>query len=188
MSHGQNLRDLLEPLGVYRWEGSFQWGELQSAGAALDGVADHLARTQREMSLTTAREEGLTTFQTLLNCRTGSRDTEDLRLALAALLRIGGDSFTPSAMNDTLRGCGIPARVEETGDPLLLRVTFPDTGGRPADFDELCRIIEGILPCHVAVEYRFTALTWEGLETLFDDWAQVEGEKTTWETLEKLTL
>ena len=24
------LRDLLEPLGVYRWEGSFQWGELQS--------------------------------------------------------------------------------------------------------------------------------------------------------------
>lgn len=32
MSHGQNLRDLLAPLGVYRWEGSFQWGELQSEG------------------------------------------------------------------------------------------------------------------------------------------------------------
>lgn len=30
MNHGQHLRDLLEPLGVYRWEGSFQWGELQS--------------------------------------------------------------------------------------------------------------------------------------------------------------
>lgn len=27
MNHGQNLRDLLEPLGVYRWEGSFQWGQ-----------------------------------------------------------------------------------------------------------------------------------------------------------------
>lgn len=36
MSHGQNLRDLLAPLGVYRWEGSFQWGELQSEGEALD--------------------------------------------------------------------------------------------------------------------------------------------------------
>ena len=39
MSHGQNLRDLLAPLGVYRWEGSFQWGELQSEGEALDQVA-----------------------------------------------------------------------------------------------------------------------------------------------------
>lgn len=188
MSHGQSLRDLLEPLGVYRWEGSFQWGELQSAGTALDGVADHLAHTQREMSLATAREEGLTTFQTLLGCRTGSRDTEDLRLALAALLRISGDSFTLSAMNDTLRGCGIPARVEETGDPLLLQVTFPDIGGMPAEFDELRRIIEGILPCHLLVKYRFMALTWEGLENRFDSWDQVEGEKTTWETFEKLTL
>lgn len=35
MSIGQTLRDLLAPLGVYRWEGSFQWGELQSEGAAL---------------------------------------------------------------------------------------------------------------------------------------------------------
>lgn len=188
MSYGQILRDLLEPLGVYRWEGSFQWGELQSAGAALDGVADHLASTQREMSLATAQDEGLTTFQTLLNCRTGSRDTEDLRLALAALLRISGDSFTLAAMNDTLRGCGIPAQVSETGDPLRLRVTFPDIGGRPADFDELRRIIEGVLPCHVLVEYQFTVLTWDGLEARFDHWDQVEREETTWESLEKQTL
>ena len=37
MSHGQNLRDLLEPLGVYRWEGTFQWGELQSQGRPWTG-------------------------------------------------------------------------------------------------------------------------------------------------------
>ena len=43
MSHGQNLRDLLAPLGVYRWEGSFQWGELQSEGEALDQVAEQVA-------------------------------------------------------------------------------------------------------------------------------------------------
>ena len=59
MNHGQHLRDLLEPLGVYRWEGSFQWGELQSEGAALDGVADALASLQQEMNLTTAQGEGL---------------------------------------------------------------------------------------------------------------------------------
>ena len=47
MSHGQNLRDLLAPLGVYRWEGSFQWGELQGEGEALDQVAEQVALLQR---------------------------------------------------------------------------------------------------------------------------------------------
>ena len=60
MSHGQNLRDLLAPLGVYRWEGSFQWGELQSEGEALDQVAEQVALLQREMNLYTAQAEGLT--------------------------------------------------------------------------------------------------------------------------------
>lgn len=188
MSYGQILRDLLAPLGVYRWEGSFQWGELQSAGSALDALAADLAHTQREMNLATAQAEGLTDLQTLLGCRTGSRDTEDLRLALAALLRVSGDSFTLAAMNDTLRGCGVPARVAETGDPLRLLVTFPDTSGVPGDFDELQRIIEGILPCHVLVEYQFTVLTWEGLEARFDTWDQLEGDETTWEILEKQTV
>lgn len=75
MNHGQNLRDLLEPLGVYRWEGSFQWGELQSEGAALDGVADALASLQQEMNLTTAQGEGLDRVLELLG-GSGTRRTQ----------------------------------------------------------------------------------------------------------------
>lgn len=187
MSHGQYLRDLLEPLGVYRWEGSFQWGELQSAGAALDGVADHLAETRREMSLCSAQGEGLTGWQALLGCATASRNEEDLRLALAALLRIGGDSFSLAAMNDTLRGCGLPAQVAETGDPLRLEVTFPGGTGVPAETEELTRIVEDILPCHVQVSYVFTSLTWEGLEARYDSWESLEAAGTTWQALEKQT-
>ena len=90
MSFGENLRDLLSPLGVYRWEGSFQWGELQSEGMALDGVAETLAELQREMNLTTAQGEGLAGLQALLGVDPGARDKEELRLALAALLRMAG--------------------------------------------------------------------------------------------------
>ena len=114
MNHGQNLRDLLEPLGVYRWEGSFQWGELQSEGAALDGVADALASLQQEMNLTTAQGEGLDRVLELLGRERDQEDPETLRETLAALLRIGNGAFTLAAMNDALRGCGIPAVVEET--------------------------------------------------------------------------
>ena len=114
MNHGQHLRDLLEPLGVYRWEGSFQWGELQSEGAALDGVADALASLQQEMNLTTAQGEGLDRVLELLGRERDQEDPETLRETLAALLRIGNGAFTLAAMNDALRGCGIPAVVEET--------------------------------------------------------------------------
>ena len=141
MSHGQNLRDLLAPLGVYRWEGSFQWGELQSEGEALDQVAEQVALLQREMNLYTAQAEGLTGLLELLGLE---------------LLRIGGDSFTLAAMNDTLRGCGIPAQVEETEDPLEVVVSFPGVEGIPAGFEQTKARIEEILPCHLLVKYQFS--------------------------------
>ena len=188
MSFGQILRDLLSPLGVYRWEGAYQWAELQCEGMALDGVADELARIRREMNLATAREEGLAGIQALLGVDPGARDTEELRQALAALLRIGGDSFTLAAMNDTLRGCGLPARVEETGDPLHLVVSFPGIGGVPADFDRMQTIIESILPCHIWVEYRLSSITWSALEAQFRTWDGLEGDKITWTDLEDMVL
>ena len=149
------LRDLLEPLGVYRWEGSFQWGELQSQGAALDGLAAELRHTYREMSLATARDEGLEAIASLLRRPPDTGDPETLGPALAALLRVGNGSFTPAAVNDTLAGCGVAAVAEETGDPLHLVVRFPDLTEEPADFDRLQGIVEDILPCHLLVEYRF---------------------------------
>jgi len=151
----QQLRDLLAPLGVYRWEGSFQWGELQSEGEALDALAEDLRHTQREMSLATARDEGLEAISSLLRLPPATSDPADRRAALAALLRIGGGSFTLAAVNDAIRGCGVPARAEETGDPLRVVVRFPDCRDEPEDFDRLREIVEDILPCHLHIEYRF---------------------------------
>lgn len=155
MGHGESLRQLLEPLGVYRWEGSYQWSELQSQGEALDQVAQELRHIQQEMNLTTAQEEGLQGILDLLGRAAGEESLEELRQTAAALLRIGGGSFTLAAMNDTLRGCGIPAQVAETGDPLKVTVTFPGVIGIPAGFFQAQEVIEAILPCHLQVQYQF---------------------------------
>ena len=174
MSIGQTLRDLLAPLGVYRWEGSFQWGELQSEGAALDQAEEALARIQREMHLATAREEGLTGLCHLLGCL-AEGEPDQLRQTLAAV-------------NDAVRGCGISALVEETEDPLKLTVSFPDTGGVPDDFARRQQVIEKLLPCHVLVEYQFQYMTWTLLEGRFLSWEQLEETGATWKTFEAQTL
>ena len=184
MNTGPNLRDLLAPLGVYRWEGSFQWGELQSEGEALDQVAAELVRLQREMNLATAQGEGLADLQALLACYAGSQDPDSLRLALAALLRVGGGSFTLAAINDAVRGCGIPAKVEETDSPQRLTVSFPANNIAPDDFKEMKRIIEDILPCHVQVDYFFETFTWSLLEARFTSWQEIEEAGLTWTGME----
>ena len=184
MSCAQYLRELLRPMGVYNLNAPFNGGELDVQGAALDGVEKVLEEVWREADLTTAEDWGLEETARLFARRPVAGEPRALAAALAALLRIGGDSFTLDAINDTVSGCGIPARVEETGVGAVT-VSFPGVAGIPAGFDGLRPIIEGILPVHLEIAYRFWYLTWMELEARFARWRDIEDRGLTWEGLEK---
>ena len=155
------LVNLLRPLGAYDLRaGTINRGELASYGAELDSAEIGLEDTAREMNLTTARDFGLERIEALLPYRPVCTTVKQRRAALAALLRISGDSFTPEAINDTLRGCGINARAEETDRPNYVKVYFPDVAGIPEGFDQLRTIIEEILPSHLDITYVFWYNTW----------------------------
>ena len=183
MSHGQYLRELLRPLGVYDLEAPFNGGELDAQGEALDGALEALEEVQRESSLVTAEDWGLEQIARLFVRRPVAREPRQLATALAALLRIGGDSFTLAAINDTISGCGIPAVVEETGVGQV-SVSFPGVAGEPEGFAELKAIIEEILPTHLGIEYRFWYLTWAELEDAFSSWQAMEEQGLSWQELE----
>ena len=183
MSYARYLRDLLRPLGVYDLEAPFNGGELDAQGAALDGVSAWLEEIQREAGLTTAESWGLENIARLLARRPVAVRPRQLADALAALLRIGGDSFTLAAINDTITGCGIPAVVKERGKGLV-SVSFPGVAGEPASFPELKRIIEDILPTHLGIEYDFWYLTWAELEAHFPSWSSIGDRGFSWTQLE----
>ena len=183
MSHAQYLRDLLRPLGVYDLEAPFNGGELDAQGEALDGVMAWADEIQREVSLVTAEDWGLENIARLFVRRPVATEPRKLAAALAALLRIGGDSFTLAAINDTISGCGIPAVVEELGQERV-SVSFPGVAGEPEGFQKLKKIIEDILPTHLGIEYNFWCLTWEELESNFPTWQSIEDMDLSWEKLE----
>ena len=183
MSYAQYLRELLRPLGVYDLEAPFSGGELDTEGQALDGAEGTLEEVGREEDLTAARDWGLERLAGLLARRPEAGTPEELGQALAALLRIGGDSFTLEAINDTISGCGIRAQVSETGVGSV-QVRFPGTAGVPRDFEQLKKNVEDILPAHLAIEYWFWYLTWAELEAKFSCWADIEALNLTWEQLE----
>ena len=105
-------------------EGKINRAELAVYGTQMDLGADHLEDSGREMCPATAEGFGLERVEELLPYRPASNNLELRRAALAALLRIGGDSFTLEAVNDTLAGCGINAKARETESPSYV------TGGR----------------------------------------------------------
>ena len=183
MSYTQYLKELLRPLGVYDLNAPFNAGELEGAGEALDGVEDTLEEDLRETSLATAEGWGLERAAGLFVRRPVADTPRALAAALAALLRIGGDSFTLAAVNDTISGCGIAAKVEETGVERVT-VSFPGVAGVPAGFDQMKKIIEDILPPHLEIQYFFWHLTWKELEEKFSCWQDIEDLALNWEELE----
>ena len=188
MNYAQAMRELLEPLRVYHLEGALNGGELDSLGAALDACGAVLEEIQREMLLSTAQGKGLEAMEKLLARRPVTHDLQRRRDALAALLRIGGDSFTLAAINDNLKGCGLNAVASETGTPGEVEVCFPEVPGIPDGFAEMKAIIEDILPCHLEIRYVYWYITWAMLEARFATWSDIEALGLTWGELEKLVV
>ena len=184
--HGDYLRQLLAPLRVYRLEGTANGGELDAQGAALDAVMARLEDTQKEMLVSTAEGRGLEAIEALLARKPVTDSLKRRREALAALLRIGGDSFTLAAINDNLTGCGINAGGAATGTAGQVTVRFPDVPGIPDGFEEMRAIIESILPAHLGIEYVYWYITWALMEARFDTWGDIEALSPTWEELEKM--
>lgn len=186
MGYGNYLKELLRPMGVYRLEGSVGGGELACVGAALDGCGGGLEELEREMLVSTAQDRGLEAVEGLLRRRPVAQGARRRGEALAALLRIGGDSFTLDAINGNLKGCGLDAVASETGRAGYVEVRFPEIAGIPPEFEALREIIEDILPCHLEISYVFRYITWARMEARFGTWGGVEAGGYDWESLEKL--
>ena len=181
LSYEDYLVSLLQPLGAYDLgRGTINRGELAAYGGELDLVNQELDDTAREMNLVTAKGFGLERVEALLPYRPVCLTEGQRRMALAALLRISGDSFTPEAINDTLRGCGLNARAEEGEQPGYVKVYFPDVAGIPEGFDQLRAIIEEILPSHVDITYVFWYNTWAMVADRHPTFGNAGGTGLSW--------
>ena len=160
MSYADELVGLLLPLGVYTFsEGSFSLGELQALGAVLDEQELEQIRLQRESIAATAEEEGLDKLAALFRRFPEGLSVQAKRAAIAAYMQVGGDSFTPAALQRCLLACGAECLLEETGINRV-KISFPCVMGIPAGFDRMQRIIEDLLPCQLEISYFFRYCTW----------------------------
>ena len=170
---------------VYDTENGYGAAELFSTGAALDDLSGTAEILERECTVGTAESYGLSKYLSILPLRPVERNTETKRMAVAALLSVDDASFTESALNGILCGCGIPARLTETDTANTVEVTFPGTRGTPEDIDEIKAGIESLLPCHLDITYRIVYITWDEVEEEFSTWAELEAAELSWDEFER---
>lgn len=177
--YAEYLIRLLHPLRAYELrEGSFSGEELALLGAALDERAAVRAEGLTQALIPTATDEGLDRWESLLLFAPASRTLDERRQALASLLGISWDSFTPQALDSAVSGCGVRCTIEETGPcaPLLLR--FPEVYGRPEPWPRVQWILESLLPAHLELIYLLRWITWRETHEKALTWGQVSG--LTW--------
>lgn len=185
MGYCDHLKELLRPLGIYDLtEGSLSASELEALGQGLDGAEAAVDYAEREGSLPTAQGEGLDRWESLFASAPVHYSTQLRREAIAALLRIGEDSFTLAAINDTISGCGIRALAQEKNRFGYIRVIFPDIVGIPEGFERIRTIILDIIPCHLEVEFYFRYLTWAECHAHGYTWAFVQQQEHTWHSFQ----
>lgn len=187
MSYRDYLEEMLKPVGIYdRETGVFQQGELEAFAGVLDDVSDYLEDLQQEMCLLTAEDWGMERMSDLFVMRPTYLSLGERREALLALSRISGDSFTVSALNQVLQGCGTLAKVAETESLGVVEITFPNIPGIPSGFDNICSILEYILPAHLLVRYYFWYVTWAEWERKIPTFGRLDEMELTWAELSNL--
>ena len=186
MGYCEHLKNLLRPLRIYDLtDGSLSASELEALGCGLDGAEAAIDYAEREGALPTAEGEGLDLWESLFANTPVHYSTQLRREAIAALLRIGGDSFTLNAINDTISGCGIRAIAQEKEQFGYIRVIFPDVVGIPEGFEQIRTIILDIIPCHLEVEFYFRYLTWAECHARGLTWAYVHQQEHTWYSFQR---
>lgn len=186
MGYSEFMKNLLAPLRIYELEWGSGADELDAAGAALDEIYDRLLVIERESSVVTAQDEGLSAYEEILPYAAGIGTLEERRSAICAFLSIDDASFTTADIQRTIVGCGTSALVHETESPDTVRVSFPAKRGIPDGIEQMQQSIESILPCHLLVEYVYVYPTWEEMEAAFALWSDIEQAGMTWNMMEKV--
>lgn len=113
-----------------------------------------------------------------------SKPIEQRRSVVISKMRGSGKVSASMIKNVAESYDGGTVEVEVYPSEYRMKITFVDTMGIPPNIKDLMEAIEVIKPAHLSVEYEYSYLTWDTLESKLLTWDQLEDEGMTWDQLE----
>lgn len=153
MGYAEHFCALLRPLGVYDLSaGSLSGGELDAMAAAFDELYAKMQQDLSDALPLTAGAEGLAPYEALLGHPTANRSLQQRRDAVVSLLRLPQIGAALSAL-EALNAFSAELYFDESELPQRLTVTLDGDYESQQEGLEICRFLDRILPCHLAVSY-----------------------------------
>lgn len=143
------LKSMLQPLRVYRFDGTYVGVELQSLANALDGAAETIRQRQENVTDPGTGGEALDGYRQMMPLLDGDASEQQCRRFIRAVLQMPGKVLSKRVINDLLGELGVNAVVREGSEPFTAEVVL----GENEDTDRAKQILETVLPCHLNVVY-----------------------------------
>ncbi len=153
----ENMYKLLRPMKLYRLDGqSLISCELAAYAAALDRAKQRLDQMLSECFIATAGEEGLAALEALFGLpEQQALSYGDRRSMLMSLFSMQGEDSTKQGIENSLKGIGLYAEIEEDPENERIDVFCHKYRGKFTGHNMLALRAEKVLPAHLSASLHF---------------------------------
>ena len=160
--------------------------ELSVYAEELERLHTELESALRERFITTAVDEGLSTYESLFGPVRSGESAASRREKLLLRLSLGEADFTPAGIRRSLDSLGI--RYELSEYPSLYRLNINVTSDH--SYKEkvfIRREVADMIPAHLNYQLTFNTLTWQQLDQMDCSFAENDSANLTWAQIDART-
>ena len=155
------MRRRLRETGLYTVDGTtLVDAELQAYAAGFQPVMEAYEALERELSVETAVDYGLTMRESLVGLETAHLPLAERRRMLLERMSIGCNDHTAAALERALDSLGITAKLEEHPEKDSITVVVEDISRLREPTEAAVKALAAqFLPAHLLIEYDFSQVT-----------------------------
>lgn len=154
-----------------------------SISIELNNTSHQLELTFQELFIDSATGDGIVALEKRLGIVTDIlKPIEQRRSLLKARLR--GRKKVSISVVDSICEAWINGEVDTSIISNKIKVVFISIGGIPDKLSDLEETLYKLIPTHLEIEWEFTYLTWDKLESYNLDWDEFETLNLNWNELE----
>ncbi len=184
MGYADYLKQMLNPMGVYRLDRGYSKAELDAIGDALDKVSAKLREHLEGSTYTESSGDYLRMLESLLPIVNFADTEEERRQNVLTLLAVNDTCSDKASLEAILKACGLAAEITELDEKFTVQLHFTDIRGELTEEEK--QVCQAVMPAHIVLKFVCDGLTWDRAEELFPTWDDFDNAGLTASELVKL--
>ena len=176
-----SMKQKLKPLGLYKLTADTVVGaEVSAYAEGLDNIITKLEELERECFIATATSYGLDLREKLFEYQDKNQSVESRRELLLFRGAVTANDYTKASIEHALSVCGMDASIIENTVSSAITINNLSQISDSTSEEEIKTKAKEFLPTHLTVNYDFSTLTWNVIDTNDFTFAQMDGADLTW--------